>query len=68
MNLFGGDINIKVDISNYATNKFKKAVGIETFNLTLKSNLTKLKSEVDKIDVNKLKTVPVVLSKLKFSE
>ena len=68
MNLFGGDINIKVDVSNYATNKFKKAIGIETSNLTLKSNLTKIKSEVNKIDVNKLKTVPVDLSKLKFSE
>ena len=55
-----GDINVKVDLSNYAT----KATGIDTSNRTLKSNLAKLKSEVDKIDVDKLKTVPVDFSKL----
>ena len=55
-----GDINVKVDLSNYAT----KATGIDISNRTLKSNLAKLKSEVDKIDVDKLKTVPVDFSKL----
>ena len=55
-----GDINVKVDLSNYAT----KATGIDISNRTLKSNLVKLKSEVDKIDVDKLKTVPVDFSKL----
>ena len=33
-------------------------------NFALKSNLANLKTEVDKIDVDKLKTVPVDLSKL----
>ena len=33
-------------------------------NLSFKSNLAKLKSEVDKIDVDELKTVPVNLRKL----
>ena len=37
---------------------------IETSDLELKSNLPKLKDEVDKIDVGKLKTIPVDLSKL----
>ena len=55
-----GDINVKVDLSNYAT----KATGIDISNRTLKSNLAKLKGEVDKIDVDKLKTVPVDFSKL----
>ena len=55
-----GDINVKVDLSNYAT----KATGVDISNRTLKSNLAKLKSEVDKIDVDKLKTVPVDFSKL----
>ena len=58
---FGYDINVKVDLSNYAT---KNATGIDASNLALKSNLASLKAEVDKIDVDKLKYVPVDLSKL----
>ena len=62
---FGGDINVKVDLFNYATTKnLKKATGIYTFNLALKSNLAKLKAEADKVDVAKLKTVLVELIKL----
>ena len=58
--LFGGDNNVKVDSPNYATKiDLKKATGIDTSNLALKSNLAKLKAEVDK-----LKTVPIDLSKL----
>ena len=61
---FGGNINIKVDLSNYATKTdFKKAKGIDTSNLVLKSNLAKLKAGLDKIDADKLKTVPDDLSK-----
>ena len=62
---FGGDINVKVDLSNYPTKTdLKEATGIDTSNLVLKSNLTKLKAEVDKIAVDKLTTVPDDLSKL----
>ena len=62
---FGRDINVKVDLSNYATKtNFKKATGIDTSNLAFKSNLATLKAEVDKIYVDKLKTVPIDLSKL----
>ena len=61
---FGGNINIKVDLSNYATKTdFKKAKGIDKSNLALKSNLAKLKAGLDKIDADKLKTVPDDLSK-----
>ena len=62
--LFGGDVNVKVDLSNYATKTFKKATGIDTSNFALKSNLAKLKAGIDKIDVGKLKTFPVGLGKL----
>ena len=52
---FGGEINVKVDLSNYTTkNNFKKAAKIDISNLVLKSNLAKLKTEVDKIDVYNL--------------
>ena len=62
---FGGDINVNVDLSNYETKAdLKNATGIDTSKLALKSNLASLKANVDKIDVNKIKTVPVDLSKL----
>ena len=55
---FGGDINFKADLSNYATKAdLKNEKGFETWNL--KSHLVNLKAEVDKIDVKKLKTVPI---------
>ena len=53
---FGGDINVKVDLSNYAT----KA----DINFAFKTNVANLKSEVDKVDIDKLVPVPVDLSKL----
>ena len=62
---FGGDTNVKVDLSNYSTKTdFKKTTGIDTSILALKPNLAKLKAEVDKIDVGKLKAAPVDLAKL----
>ena len=62
---FGGDINVKVDLSNYATAKdLKKATGIDTSKLALKSNLASLKAEIAKIDVDKLNAVSVKLSML----
>ena len=62
---FGGDINVNVDLSNYETKAdLKNATGIDASKLALKSNLASLKANVDKIDVDKIKTVPVDLSKL----
>ena len=62
---FGGDINVKVDLSNYATKTDIKNIShVDTSSLALKSNLASLKTEVDKLDTNKLVPVPVDLSKL----
>ena len=62
---FGRNINVKLDLSNYATKTdSKEATGIDTSNFALKSNLTSLKTEVDTIDTDKLQAVPVDLSKL----
>ena len=62
---FGGDINVKVDLSNYATKAdLRNATGIDTSKLPLKSNLVNLKAEIDNIDIDKLKTASVDLSKL----
>ena len=62
---FGGDINVKVDLSNYATKTDLKNVShvdVSSFALTL--NVASLKIEVDKLDFDKLVPIPVDLSKL----
>ena len=60
---FGG--NIKVDLSNYATKTdWKNVTHIDTSRFPLKTNLASLKTEVDKLDIDKLAPVPVDLSKL----
>ena len=62
---FGGDINAKVDLSNYATKTdFRKVSHVDVSSFALKSTLASLKTQVDKIDVDKLKTAPVDLAKL----
>ena len=62
---FDGDISVKVDLSNYATKTDLKNVShVDVSSFALKSNLVSLKTEVDKIDAEKLKTVPVDLAKL----
>ena len=55
----GGDINVKVDLSNYVTK-----TDLKNFSQAeLKSNLASLKTEVDKLDIDKLIPVTVDLSK-----
>ena len=62
---FGGDSNVKVDLSNYTTKTDSKNVShVDVSSFALKLNLASLKTEVDKIDAEKLKTVPVDLAKL----
>ena len=62
---FGENINVKVDLSNYVTKTdLKNATGIGTFNFELKSSLASLKTEVNKLDIDKLKPVRVDLSKV----
>ena len=62
---FGGDINVKVDLSNYATKAdIKNLSHVDTSRFALKANLANLKTEVDKVDIDKLAPVPVDLSKL----
>ena len=62
---FGEDINVKVDLSNYATKaEIKNILNIDTSSFALKSNLANLKTEVDKLDIDKIVPVPVDLSKL----
>ena len=62
---FGGNINVKVDLSSYATKPdLKNVTHVDTSNFALKTNLANLKTEVDKQDIYKLVPVLADLSKL----
>ena len=62
---FGGNVNVKVDLSNYATKTdLKNITHNDPSSFPLKTNLASLKTEVDKLDIDKLAPVPVDLSKL----
>ena len=62
---FRGDINFKVDLSNYATKIDSKNVShVDDSSFALKSNLANLKTQVDKLDIDKLTPVPNDLVKL----
>ena len=64
---YGSTNNIKVelDLANYATkDDVKNITHVDVSSYATKTNLAALKSEVDKIDVDKLKTTPTELGKL----
>ena len=63
---FGEDINVKVNLSNYATKADIKNIShVDTSSFALKTNLANLKTEVDRLDIDKLVPVPVDLSKIR---
>ena len=58
-------IKVELDLSNYATKKdIKDIIHIDASGFASKTNLAALKTEVDKIDTDKLKTTPDDLAKL----
>ena len=62
---FGGDINVKVHLSNYASKADIKNISqVDTSSFALKIDLANLKTEVDKLHIDKLLPIPVDLSKL----
>ena len=59
------NIKIKIDLSNYATKKDIKNISqVDTSSVALKTNLSSLKTKVDKLDIDKLVPVPTDLIKL----
>ena len=59
------NIKVELDLSNYAIkNDLKNITHVDVSSFASRTNLAALKTEVDKIDVDKLKTVPVDLAKL----
>ena len=62
---FDGDINVKVDLGNYGTKADIKNIShVDTSRFAQKPKLPSLKTEVDKLDIDRLVQVPVDLSKL----
>ena len=59
------NLNVKVDLSNYTTKSDMKNISpVDTSSFALNTNLASLKTEVDKLDIDRLVPVPVDLSKL----
>ena len=62
----GASVKVELDLCNYATKAdLKNATGVDTLDFARKTNLTNLKSDVDKLDIDKLKNVPSGLSNFK---
>ena len=59
------NIEVKLDLVNYATKTdLKNITHVDISSFASKTNLAALKTEVDKIDADKLKTTPADLAKL----
>ena len=59
------NIKVKLDLTNYATKyDVKNVTHVDVSSYATKTNLASLKTEVDKIDTDKLKKVPADLVKL----
>ena len=59
------NVNVELDLTNYATKTdLKNITHVDVSSFASKTNLAALKTEVDKIDVDKLKTAPTDLAKL----
>ena len=57
---FGDSIKVNIDLSNYATKTdLKNVTHVDTSSFALKTNLVSLKTEVDKLDIDKLAPVSV---------
>ena len=60
-----GSIKVQLDLKNNATKSdLKDVTQVDISNFALKTNLTSLKTEVDKLDIHKLTTVPDDYAKL----
>ena len=58
-------IKVELDLSNYATKTdLNNVTHVDTSSFASKTNLAALKTEVNKLDIDKLKTTPIDLAKL----
>ena len=62
----GANVKVELDLSNYSIKvDLKNATGVDSSDFAKKNDLAYLKSDVDKLDIDKLKTVPTNLRNLK---
>ena len=60
-------MQFELDLSDYATKaNLKNVTGVDTSKFAKKVDLASLKSNVDKLDIDKLKNVPIGLNSLKI--
>ena len=61
----GANVKVELNLSNYATKAdLKNVTGVDTLHFAEKTDLANLKSDVDKLDIDKLKNVPSNLNNL----
>ena len=59
------NIKVKIDLRNYATKEdIKNITHVDTSSFASTTNFSSLKTEVDKLDIDKLVPVPADFSKL----
>ena len=62
----GGRVKVELDLSNYAKKAdLKNATGVDTSKFAKKVGLASLRSNVDKLDIDKIKNVPTNVTNLK---
>ena len=62
----GANVKVEVDLSNYATKAdFKNGAGVDALDFAKESDFANLKSDEDKLDIDKLKNIPCNLINLK---
>ena len=63
-----GIVKVELYLSNYAIKAdLKNATGVDTSKFAKNVDLDNLKSDVDKVDIDKLKNVPTNLSNFKIN-
>ena len=62
---FGGNINVKVDLSSYATKTdLQNVTHVDTSRFALKANLASLKTKVDKLNIGKLQIMLILVNRV----
>ena len=63
------NVKVELDLSNYATKAdLKNATGVDTSDFAKKTDSANLKSDVNKLDIDKFKNVPTNVISLKSKE
>ena len=65
----GANVKVELDLLNHTTKSdLKNVKGVDTSNFAKKTDLPNLKSDVDKLSIDRLKNVPTNLNNLKSKE